>query len=211
MQAARGLKAAFEASVVHRDIKPSNLLLQPGGTLKILDMGLARLDAVGGPFGANQPDASLTQSNVILGTIDYMSPEQASNPRNADHRSDIYSLGCTLHYLITGRPPFAGETLIERLIAHREQPIPSLSSRRPEVPAVLDDYLLRVLAKSPDDRFSSFDELIAGLEACRPAVMAEVARRHPHNCLTFCPTRAEDDERCSRPLSLDSPRRWDWW
>ena len=129
VQAARGLKAAFEASVVHRDIKPSNLLLEPGGTVKILDMGLARLDAVGGPFGANQPDASLTQSNVLLGTIDYMSPEQASNPRNADHRSDIYSLGCTLYYLFTGRPPIRGETLIERLIAHREQPIPSLSSR----------------------------------------------------------------------------------
>jgi eukaryotic-like serine/threonine-protein kinase len=174
VQAARGLKAAFEGSVVHRDVKPSNLLLQSGGTVKILDMGLARLDAVGGEFGANQPDASLTQSNVILGTIDYMSPEQASNPRNADHRSDIYSLGCTLHYLLTGWPPFSGETLVERLIAHREQPIPSLSSRRPEVSAKLDDLLLRVLAKAPDDRFSSFDELIAGLEACRPAIMADV-------------------------------------
>ncbi len=173
VQAARGLKAAFQASVVHRDIKPSNLLLEPSGTVKILDMGLARLDAVGGPFGANQPDASLTQSNVILGTIDYMSPEQASNPRNADHRSDIYSLGCTLHYLITGRPPFSGETLIERLIAHREQPIPSLSARRPDVSPALDGLLTRVLAKSPDDRFSSLDELIVGLEACRPAVASD--------------------------------------
>ena len=127
IQAASGLKAAFEVSVVHRDIKPSNLLLDPAGTVKILDMGLARLDAVGGSFGANQPDASLTLSNVLLGTIDYMAPEQASNPKNADHRSDIYSLGCTLHYLLTGRPPYSGDTMIERLIAHREQPIPNLS------------------------------------------------------------------------------------
>ena len=174
IQAARGLKAAFEASVVHRDIKPSNLLLEPGGTVKILDMGLARLDAVGGPLGANQPDASLTQSNVLLGTIDYMSPEQATNPRNADHRSDIYSLGCTLHYLLTGRPPYSGETLIERLVAHREQPIPSLADRLPEVSPALDLLLRRVLAKSPADRLSTFDELIAGLDACRPGASTDV-------------------------------------
>ncbi|HEX3447641.1 MAG TPA: serine/threonine-protein kinase, partial [Isosphaeraceae bacterium] len=174
IQAARGLKAAFEASVVHRDIKPSNLLLEPGGTLKILDMGLALLDAVGGPFGANQPDASLTQSNILLGTIDYMSPEQATNPRNADHRSDIYSLGCTLHYLLTGRPPYSGETLIERLVAHREQPVPRLSDSVPDVSPALDVLLRRVLAKSPTDRFSTFDELIAGLEACRPGAVTDI-------------------------------------
>jgi eukaryotic-like serine/threonine-protein kinase len=178
-QAARGLKAAFEASVVHRDIKPSNLLLQPGGTVKILDMGLARLDAVGSPFGAKEPDASLTQSNVILGTIDYMSPEQASNPRNADHRSDIYSLGCTLHYLLTGRPPFSGETLIERLIAHREQPIPSLSNGRPDVSPAVDDLLKRLLAKSPDDRFSSLDELITALDASRESTATNTGVRPP--------------------------------
>jgi eukaryotic-like serine/threonine-protein kinase len=167
IQAARGLEAAFQASVVHRDIKPSNLLLQPDGTLKILDMGLARMDAGGGELGDIALDASLTQSNIILGTIDYMSPEQASNPRNADHRSDLYSLGCTLHYLITGRPPFSGETLVERLIAHREQPIPSLAAKRPDVSPALDDVLKRVLAKSPESRLSSFGELIQALEACR--------------------------------------------
>ena len=179
VQASRGLKAAFEASVVHRDIKPSNLLLDPAGTVKILDMGLARLDAVGGSFGANQPDASLTLSNVLLGTIDYMSPEQASNPRNADHRSDIYSLGCTLHFLLTGRPPFSGETLIERLIAHREQPIPSLSENRRDVPPAVDVVLRRVLAKSPQNRFSSLDELIANLEACRPIAGTDTSEPLP--------------------------------
>ena len=183
-QAARGLKAAFEASVVHRDIKPSNLLLEPGGTLKILDMGLARLDAVGGPFGANQPDASLTQSNILLGTIDYMSPEQATNPRNADHRSDIYSLGCTLHYLLTGRPPYSGETLIERLIAHREQPIPRLSDSLPEVSPSLDALLRRLLAKSPTDRFSTLDDLIAGLEACQPSAGTDINEWPPLQIVT---------------------------
>ena len=109
----------------------------------------------------------MTQSNALIGTVDYMAPEQASNPKNADHRSDIYSLGCTLFYVLTGRPPFTGETLIERLIAHREQPVPRLSVIRPDVPATLDLVIERMLAKSPADRFASLGELIAELEAFR--------------------------------------------
>jgi WD40 repeat protein len=169
VQAARGLKAASEASVVHRDIKPSNLLLEPGGTLKILDMGLARLETPAGLLGTagREPDADLTQSNVLMGTVDYMSPEQAFDPRCADHRSDIYSLGCTLYFLLTGRPPFPAETLVGRLVAHREHPIPVLTDARPDAPRGLDDLLKRMLAKSPADRVSSFDDLIAALEACR--------------------------------------------
>ena len=168
-QAARGLKAASEAGVVHRDIKPSNLLLEPGGTVKILDMGLARLDDTKGLLGAAgaEPDAGLTQSNLLMGTVDYMSPEQAFNPKHADHRSDIYSLGCTLHFLLTGRPPYFGETLVARLIAHREQPIPVLSAARPDVPKTLDGLLARMLAKAPEDRISSLDELIDTLEGYR--------------------------------------------
>ncbi len=173
-QAARGLKAASEAGVVHRDIKPSNLLLEPGGTLKILDMGLARLDDSKGLLGAAEaaPDAALTQSNLLMGTVDYMSPEQAFNPKHADLRSDIYSLGCTLHFLLTARPPYSGETLVAKLIAHREQPIPVLSAARPDVPATLDDLLRRMLAKSPDERIASLDELIASLEGYQSTVDA---------------------------------------
>jgi hypothetical protein len=167
IQAARGLEAAFAASVVHRDIKPSNLMVDSGGTVKILDMGLARLDPLVGSMGDAEVEASLTQSNALIGTVDYMAPEQASNPKNADHRSDIYSLGCTLFYLLTGRPPFSGETLIERLIAHREQPVPRLSAIRPDVPAKVDLVLDRMLAKSPTDRFASLGELIGELEAFR--------------------------------------------
>jgi eukaryotic-like serine/threonine-protein kinase len=167
IQVARGLEAAFAAAVVHRDIKPSNLMADPGGTVKILDMGLARLDPIGGSLGDAEVEGSLTQSNALIGTVDYMAPEQASNPKNADHRSDIYSLGCTLFYLLTGRPPFTGETLIERLIAHREQPVPRLSVIRPDVPAELDLVVERMLAKSPADRFASLGELIAELEAFR--------------------------------------------
>jgi WD40 repeat protein len=173
IQAARGLEAAFAAAVVHRDIKPSNLMLDPGGTVKILDMGLARLDPIGGSHGDVEAERSLTQSNALIGTVDYMAPEQASNPKNADHRSDIYSLGCTLFYLLTGRPPFTGETLIERLIAHREQPVPRLSALRPDAPEALDVLVERMLAKSPDDRFASLSELIGALEGFRSGGFAE--------------------------------------
>ncbi len=168
IQAAIGLRATYEADVVHRDIKPSNLLLEPGGPLKILDMGVARLDVQVGREGqgAGTREASLTESNVLVGTVDYMAPEQAADPRLADHRSDIYSLGCTLHYLLTGRPPYSGESLIARILAHRENPIPSLSEARPDVPESLDRLFQRMLCKSPEGRVSSLDELIADL---RPA------------------------------------------
>jgi serine/threonine protein kinase len=181
MQAVLGLKATYEAGVVHRDIKPSNLLLEPGGTLKILDMGVARLgiqEGIEAP-GAGATDATLTESNVLVGTVDYMAPEQAANPRLADHRSDIYSLGCTLYYLLTGRPPYSGESLIARILAHRENSIPSLSDVRPDVPDSLDRLFRQMLSKSPEDRVSSLDELITDLRACLSDTVAVRARESP--------------------------------
>ena len=163
LQAARGLAHAHAAGVVHRDIKPSNLIRDRQGTIKILDMGLVRLDDAPGS-GASDA-TSLTEAGSILGTMDYMSPEQAENARLADHRSDIYSLGCTLCYLLTGQPPFAGASLMEKLLAHRETPIPSLRSSRPDVPESVDAVFRRMLAKRVDERHPSMEAVIRDLEA----------------------------------------------
>jgi len=166
-QAARGLKAAHDKGIYHRDIKPSNLILDAGGTVKILDLGLARIEAEANSGGSGEPDPDLTRPGDIMGTVGFMSPEQAYDARQADHRSDIYSLGCTLYYLLTGRPPYSGVTRMACLLAHREQPIPLLRDARPEVPPSLDATLQRMLAKDPEDRYPSIDPLIADLAACR--------------------------------------------
>jgi serine/threonine protein kinase len=170
VQAARGLGEAHARGIVHRDIKPSNLLLTPGGTVKVLDLGLARI----GPFheseGGVERDSALTHSNAMMGTVDYMSPEQAYNPRLADHRSDIYSLGCALYFLLTGQPPYPGLTMMERLLAHRERPIPSIRDDRPGAPPALEATVRRMMAKTPEERQATMAEVIADLETSRAAL-----------------------------------------
>ncbi len=126
VQAARGLEYAHGEGVVHRDIKPANLLVDKKGTVKILDMGLARVDASLSSQEHAESLEGLTSSGVMMGTVDYMSPEQAVDTRQVDHRADIYSLGCTLFYLLIGRRMYEGDTLMRRVLAHRDAPIPSL-------------------------------------------------------------------------------------
>ena len=169
IQAARGLDYAHAQGVIHRDIKPSNILLDNKGTVKILDMGLARLEHELGPLDAT-PAASLTECGQVMGTVDYMPPEQSMDTHQADHRADVYSLGCTLFYLLTGRPVFEGDTLAKKIMAHREQPIPSLRSLRPDVPEGLDAVFQKMVAKRPEDRHGKMSAVLADLEACRAAI-----------------------------------------
>jgi serine/threonine protein kinase len=165
-QAALGLKAAHDRGIFHRDIKPSNLMLDAGGTVKVLDLGLARIEKEADFFGSAEPDLDLTRPGDLMGTVSFMSPEQAVSASDADHRSDIYSLGCTLFYLLTGNPPYPGPTRMACLLAHREQPIPRVRDLRPEVPSIIDTTLQRMLAKAPADRHPSVAALLTDLEAC---------------------------------------------
>ncbi len=161
IQAARGLQFAHQRGVIHRDIKPSNLLVDRSHVVKILDMGLARLVDTS---GTGEARGELTTSGHIVGTVDYMSPEQLDNSSRVDHRTDIYSLGCTMFRLLTGQPPFRRPSLLETLLAHKSAPIPRVSSFRSEVPPELDVLLASMLAKNPEERFASMADVIAGLE-----------------------------------------------
>ena len=174
MQAARGLEAAHAQGIIHRDIKPGNLMLDHDGTVRVLDLGLARIVDAANPFSKSAA-GRLTQSGMYMGTVDFMAPEQAEDSHRVDHRADIYSLGCTFYYLLTGRVPFSGDTVLKRLMAHMERPAPSLRIARPEVPPALDAAFLKMMAKSPQDRPASMAEVISLLEACKTTVAEATA------------------------------------
>jgi hypothetical protein len=169
-QAALGLQHAFERGMVHRDVKPHNLMRTPDGRIKILDFGLARFAResarAASPASAPAPAeaGSLTQTGSLMGTPDYMAPEQAANPHEADIRADLYSLGCTLYFLLTGSPPFAGSTGLDKIMAHIEQMPPPLMDVRPDAPAGLAGVLGRLLAKDPARRYQTPAEAATALE-----------------------------------------------
>jgi len=164
-QAAGGLGYAHGQGVLHRNVKPSNLVVNRQGVIKIIGLGLAGfLDR---DSALDMEAAQLTQPGRILGTVDYMSPEQAVDSSSVDHRSDVYSLGCTLHALITGRPPYPFSSPMKKIFAHRDHPIPSLRHARPEVSGDLDAVFMRMLAKRPEQRYQSMGEVMAALHACQ--------------------------------------------
>ncbi|MEN6557468.1 MAG: serine/threonine-protein kinase [Thermoguttaceae bacterium] len=150
-QAAEGLAHAHAAGFVHRDIKPANLLVDPHGVLKVLDLGLATftLDAEGALDGSD------TGEQTAVGTADYVAPEQVMDSRNVDGRADIYSLGHTFYYLLTGRRPYSKPTIMELLMAHRNEKPEPISTFRPDVPMELESIIDKMTAKSPTMRYQS--------------------------------------------------------
>jgi serine/threonine protein kinase len=160
-QAALGLQHACERGLVHRDVKPSNLLLaQDRAVIKLLDLGLARHETAG--VSATVP-GELTREGVMLGTPDYMAPEQAVDPRQADIRADIYSLGCTLYYLLVARPPFPEGTLTQKLLWHQHADPPPVEDLRPGLPAGLAAVIRKMMAKRAEDRYQTPAEAAAAL------------------------------------------------
>ena len=164
-------------------------MLDHTGTVRILDFGLARVIL---PDTWRHDEGDGAAGRAIMGTIPYMSPEQAADSAKADARSDIYSLACTLHFLLTGRPPYTGRTWSEIFLAHRQAPIPSLKAARPSVPAYLDALFIRMMAKDPADRPRTMASVIASTELA----MAQ-SRARPPSSQTVpvrCPTSRPDRE-----------------
>ena len=158
-QAAVGLQHACERGLVHRDIKPHNLLLTPAGVVKILDMGLARLDR----RADDEASSTMTQEGAVMGTLDYIAPEQAMDSHDVDVRADLYSLGCTLYFLLTGKVPFPGGEALQKLLKHRlDEPVPVEQLRR-DVPPGVAAVVRRLMAKRPEDRYQTPAEAAAAL------------------------------------------------
>src|SRR5205085_9868735 len=158
-QAAIGLEYAFEtAGLVHRDIKPANVLVDRAGTVKILDMGLARF------FRDEQDVLTKKYDETVLGTADYLAPEQATDSHTVDIRADIYGLGCTFYFTLTGRPPFPEGSVAQKLIWHQsKQPTP-IRELRPDVPAAVVAVVEKMMAKDPAARYQTPAELAAALD-----------------------------------------------
>jgi eukaryotic-like serine/threonine-protein kinase len=197
-QASEALSEAHAAGLIHRDLKPANLFAaERGGRydfVKILDFGLVK------PLGSNPAEAKLSREGSITGTPLYMSPEQAlGDPTDA--RSDIYSLGAVTYYLLTGRPPFPGESATRVMLAHARDPVPPPSQIRPDVPGDLERVVLHCLAKHPSERFQDAESLEHALASCASAAdwdahqAARWWREHPQEprlqpAATLAPTGA---------------------
>lgn len=190
-QAALGLLHAHRAGIIHRDVKPGNLMRASDGTVKVLDLGLARISSASllndenavdrNPFEAG--DDSVGSKGRLIGTLPFMSPEQLENADRADARSDIYSLGATLYFLLVGRTPFTGEYL-DQVYGHRHGEIPDLMQVRDDVDMHFANIFSRMMAKSPKERYASLDEVIDDLgdyasKTDAPLWLAEFTRRIP--------------------------------
>ncbi len=205
IQAGRGLAYAHAQGIIHRDVKPANLLRDAGGLIKVADLGLARLTV----REHHKASSSLTQAGGLLGTADFMAPEQALDSTSIDYHADIYSLGCTWCFLLTGRPPYAAGSLMGLLLKHREAPIPSLREARPEIPEEVDAVFRRMVAKKPEDRYATMDETVAALEAVEDRVRGLTVRPGQRGEAAIPPSEATvaHDSRDGMPTATDPAPR----
>lgn len=170
LQAAAALAHAASHGVTHRDVKPSNIIITPQKRVKLIDMGLARLLKP-------QYDEDLTESGVTLGTFDYISPEQALDPRHADVRSDVYSLGCTFYYMLTGAPPYPEGTMLQKLLKHQGDNAPDVRDLNPEVPVEVAAVVKKMMKKEPKERYQTPNALISDLYEIADMIGVHVANR----------------------------------
>jgi serine/threonine protein kinase len=206
-QAALGLQHASEKGLVHRDVKPSNLMLtqaqgsQAPGLVKLLDLGLALVQQ---PLIDTSTSGPLTVAGKVVGTVDFLAPEQARDASGVDCRADVYGLGCTFYYLLTGRPPFDGATITNKLFKHALEEPPPVEALRPEVSPAVAAVLRKMMAKRPDERYQTPAELAAALDA--------VLHGRPARAVTAAPPRAVAVPVAALPARKPKApdRRWLW-
>lgn len=198
-QGATGLAHAHAKGLIHRDVKPANLLVDAKGTVKILDLGLARFT------GNDECSLTIVHDEEVLGTADYLAPEQARNSHDVDARADIYGLGCTLYYLLTGHPPFPEGTAVQRLMKHQNEMPASIVDDRPDAPAELVQICEKMMAKKPEDRYQSALEVrqaMLNFLASRSGAKRPAAPTQPN----ATPPRRSDDSILRPGASSDSSK-----
>jgi formylglycine-generating enzyme required for sulfatase activity len=211
-QAALGLQHAHEQGLVHRDVKPHNLLLTREGVVKVTDLGLARTAHTAQETAVSP---KLTRTGAVMGTADYLAPEQAKDAHAVDIRADIYSLGCTLYHLLAGEPPFDGGTLANKIAAHLFMEAAALDQRRPDLPAELAAVVQRMMAKKPDDRYSTPVEVARALmpfvSTTASGTTPEVSRAPGTGAVMDTFEAWKSPGKTLADADAGQPRRWRRW
>lgn len=168
-QVAEGLKYAHAQGIIHRDVKPSNILLSRTGVIKLSDMGLVRVTCDWDDSDIEKLDANLSRTGLVMGSVNFMAPEQAMDSRDTDERSDIYSLGATLYFLLTGKTMFSADTATKTILAMQTSSPPSIQADRADVGDEIESVYLKMVARHPEDRFRTMGHVLDAIKKCKEA------------------------------------------